>query len=149
MAGDDKRDAVKAIGATAVIERSPDNLARSLRNAIGSETVSVVADVVGGDGWPNLIGVLERGGRYTCSGAIAGPMVQLDLRTFYLRDLTFTGATILPPGIFADLVGYIARNEIKPLLAESFPLRQLHDAQRAFIAKKHVGNIVVTMDDTA
>ncbi len=149
MAGDDKRDAVKAIGATAVIERSPDNLARSLRNAIGSETVSVVADVVGGDGWPNLIGMLERGGRYTCSGAIAGPMVQLDLRTFYLRDLTFTGATILPPGIFADLVGYIARNEIKPLLAESFPLRQLHDAQRAFIAKKHVGNIVVTMDDTA
>ncbi len=145
MAGADKHDVVKALGATAVLDRSPDDLAGRLREAIGRDTVSVVADVVGGDGWPSLIDVLARGGRYTCSGAIAGPMVSLDLRTLYLRDLTFTGATILPPGVFADLVGYIARGEIKPLLAASFPLRQLHDAQRAFIAKKHVGNIVVTM----
>ena len=103
----------------------------------------MVADVVGGDLWPALIDVIERGGRYTCAGAIAGPMVHMDLRTFYLRDLTFTGATIVPPGVFADLVGYIERGEIKPLVAEVFALENLVDAQKAFIAKQHVGNIVV------
>ena len=46
-------------------------------------------------------------------GAIAGPIVEFDLRTFYLRDLTFMGATIVPPGVFADLVGYIERGEIR------------------------------------
>jgi NADPH:quinone reductase-like Zn-dependent oxidoreductase len=46
--------------------------------------ITVVADIVGGPYWPNLIDILERGGRYVCSGAIAGPMVELDLRTFYL-----------------------------------------------------------------
>ena len=97
--------------------------------------------------WPQLIGVLTRGGCYTCSGAIAGPIVEFDLRTFYLRDLTFTGATIVPPGTFADLVGYIERGEIRPLLAETYPLSELREAQREFISKKHVGNIVVTMDD--
>jgi NADPH:quinone reductase-like Zn-dependent oxidoreductase len=72
-------------------------------------------------------------------------MVSFDLRTFYLRDLTFTGATIVPPGVFADLVGYIERGEIRPLLAASYPLSELVAAQQAFIAKAHVGNIVVTM----
>ena len=89
--------------------------------------------------------MLDRGGRYTCAGAIAGPMVEMDLRTFYLRDLTFTGATIVPPGVFADLVGYIERGEVKPALAATYPLEQLHDAQQAFIDKKHTGNIVVTV----
>ena len=73
-------------------------------------------------------------------------MVDFDLRTFYLRDLTFTGATIVPPGVFADLVSYIANGELKPMLAATYPLADLHKAQQAFIDKQHVGNIVVTMD---
>lgn len=139
----DKADAVRAIGPTAVLPRAPDNLAEALRSAIGRDTVTVVADVVGGAYWPTLIDALDRGGRYTCAGAIAGPLVEMDLRTFYLRDLTFTGATVVPPGVFADLVGYIERGEIKPLLAATYALEKLRDAQQAFIAKRHVGNIVV------
>ncbi|MEM9100195.1 MAG: zinc-binding dehydrogenase, partial [Pseudomonadota bacterium] len=69
--------------------------------------------------------------------------VEFDLRTFYLRDLIFTGATVVPPGTFADLVGYIERGEIKPLVAATYPLRDFHEAQSAFIAKAHTGNIVV------
>ena len=138
-----KRDAVAACGPDAILDRAPANLKKALREAIGTDQVSVVADVVGGDQWHTLIDVLERGGRYTCAGAIAGPMVNFDLRTFYLRDLTFTGATIVPVGVFADLVGYIERGEIKPMLAATYPLKDLHAAQQAFIDKKHVGNIVV------
>ncbi len=87
--------------------------------------------------------MLERGGRYTCSGAIAGPMVTLDLRTFYLRDLTFTGSTIIPQHVFHDVVRYIECGEIRPMLAATYPLSELRDAQAAFIAKRHTGNIVV------
>ena len=93
--------------------------------------------------FPTLIDVLERGGRYTCSGAIAGPIVDLDLRTLYLRDLTFTGATVVPSGTFADLVEYIERGEVKPLLAATYPLKDLATAQAEFIQKQHIGNIVV------
>lgn len=143
LCGTDKADAVRAIGPDAVLPRAPEDLKTALRDAIGRETVTVVADVVGGSLWPRLIDVIARGGRYTCAGAIAGPIVEFDLRTFYLRDLVFTGATIVPPGVFADLVGYIARGEIKPLLAETYPLAELRAAQEAFIAKRHVGNIVV------
>ena len=144
MCGQSKADQVRAVGPDAILPRAPSDLKAALREAIGQDTVSVVADVVGGEIWPALLDVIERGGRYTCAGAIAGPIVTFDLRTFYLRDLTFTGATIVPPGVFADLVGYIERGEIQPLLAQTFQLEDFHAAQQAFIEKRHVGNIVVT-----
>jgi NADPH:quinone reductase-like Zn-dependent oxidoreductase len=143
MASEAKHEAVKAVGANAVLPRAPENLKESINQITGRDTVDVVADVVGGDYWPNLIEALVGGGRYTCSGAIAGPIVEFDLRTFYLHDLTFTGATIVPEHTFPDLVRYIERGEIKPLLAATYPLSEFHEAQRVFIEKNHVGNIVV------
>ena len=145
LCSSDKVEAVRAIGADAVLLRQSADLSAALHTAIGRADVDVVADVVGGDLWTQWINVLRRGGRYVTSGAIAGPIVPLDLRTLYLRDLAFYGSTILPPGVFADVVGYIARGEIRPLLAASYPLEQLPQAQQAFIDKKHVGNIVVTV----
>jgi len=146
MCGEAKAEQVRALGAAAVLGRSPANLAAALTEAIGRDTVDVVADVVGGDAWPAFLEVVRRGGRYTCAGAIGGPIVRFDLRTFYLHDLTLFGATVVPPGLFADLVGYIARGEIRPLVSETWPLSRLREAQAAFLEKHHVGKIVVIPD---
>ena len=139
MASEAKHEEVSGLGPDLLLPRGPDNL----RAALGDEQITVVADVVGGDMWPQLIDVLERGGRYTCSGAIAGPIVEFDLRTFYLRDLTFTGSTVIPQQVFRNLVKYIEEGQLKPMLAATYPLRELREAQAAFIAKTHTGNIVV------
>ena len=140
MASDAKHADVAALGADRVLPRAPENL----RAALGGDKITVGADIVGGPYWPKLIDVLERGGRYTCSGAIAGPIVTLDLRTFYLRDLTLTGSTVITAEIMPNLIGYIESGEIKPVLAATYPLEALRDAQNAFIRKRHAGNIVVT-----
>ena len=139
LASEAKHDDVTALGADRVLPRAPDHL----KSALGDDKITVVADIVGGDYWPHLIDCLERGGRYTCSGAIAGPMVTLDLRSFYLRDLTFTGSTVIDLDVTPRLVGYIESGAIKPALAATYPLEELREAQSAFIAKKHTGNIVV------
>jgi NADPH:quinone reductase-like Zn-dependent oxidoreductase len=139
LASETKHAEVAALGADRVLPRAPIDL----RAVLASEKITVVADIVGGDNWPNLIDILERGGRYTCSGAIAGPMVTLDLRTFYLRDLTFTGSTVIPPEVTQNLIRYIQDGTVRPNLAASYALEDLHNAQLAFIAKKHTGNIVV------
>jgi len=146
LASEAKHASLAPLGADALLPREPADLKKALREAIGRDSVSVVADIVGGPAFGALVDALARGGRYTCSGAIAGPLVELDLRTFYLRDLTFTGSTVVAPHVFPDLVGYIERGEIRPLLAASWPLAELRAAQRAFIDKRHVGNIAVTMD---
>ena len=143
MASKTKHEDVARLNPDAILDRAPVDLKADLKAATGRESVSVVADVVGGDGFGHIIDVLERGGRYTCAGAIAGPIVEFDMRTFYLRDLTFTGATVVAPDLFGKLVSYINAGDVKPVLAASYPLRELHTAQQAFIDKKHVGNIVV------
>lgn len=139
LASESKQAAVAALGADRVLPRAPENLAA----ALSDDSVTVVADVVGGPGWPALIDLLDRGGRYVCSGAIAGPMVALDLRKLYLRDLTFLGSTVLPPEVMPALVRHIETGAIRPVLAATYPLDRLRDAQAAFIAKAHTGNIVV------
>ena len=140
LSSTEKHEAVSALGADRVLPRSPENLEAELAD----ERVTVVADVVGGPHWHSVIDVLERGGRYVSSGAIAGPIVELDLRTFYLRDLTLLGSTVIPPEVTENLIRYIESKAIKPVLAATYPLEQLRDAQAAFIAKAHTGNIVVT-----
>lgn len=140
MASETKHADVAALGPDKILPRSPDDL----RAALKGEKITVLADVVGGPAFVDLIDVLERGGRYTCSGAIAGPIVDLDLRTLYLRDLTFTGSTVIPHEVMPNLIRYIENGDIKPALAATYPLSDLHEAQSAFISKKHTGNIVVT-----
>ena len=139
LASDAKHADVAAFGPDRILPRAPDNL----RGALGDEKITVVADVVGGPVWPQLIEVLERGGRYTCSGAIAGPMVEFDLRTFYLNDLTFTGSTVIDAEVMPELIRLIETGKVKPALAATYPLKDLHAAQTAFIEKTHTGNIVV------
>ena len=90
-----------------------------------------------------LLDVLKSGGRYVSSGAIAGRIVTLDKRTFYLKDLTLIGCTAWDEPVFPDLISYLERGEVRPLVAKTFPLERIADAQREFLEKKHVGNFVL------
>ena len=142
MCAEEKHDAVRAFGADFVLPRAPQNLRAMLREQTGEDAVSVAADVVGGAYFPTLLDAIARGGRYVCSGAIAGAEARLDLRVLYLRDLSFFGSTVLPPGLFARLVSYIENGEIAPPPILQFPLEKLREAQAAFLSKKHAGKIV-------
>lgn len=140
IAGSSKHDAVTGLGADRVLPRDAD-----LTELLGLRAVDVVIDVVGGPSWPQLLAVLRPGGRYATSGAIGGAAVELDLRTLYLNDLSLFGCTVLDPGVFADLVGYIERGEIRPVVAAVFPLSEIVAAQQLFSTKHHVGKIVLTI----
>ena len=138
VASEGKAAALRAIGATAVVPRGAD-----LAAAIGDDQVDVVIDLVGGPQWRELLVVLKPHGRYAVSGAIAGPLVELDLRILYLKDLTLLGCTSWDDEVFGNLVGYLERGEIVPIVAATYPLAGIADAQRDFEAKRHVGKLVL------
>ena len=133
-----KAEQVRSLGADRILGREG-----NLADQLAAETLDVVIDVAGGPQWPQLLDLLKRGGRYAVSGAIAGPMVALDLRTLYLKDLRLLGCTILEKPVFANLVGYIEQGEIRPVLAATFPLREIVLAQQEFLAKGFVGKLVL------
>ena len=138
VAGRAKWEQVRAAGAQRVIGRDDDIVA-----ALGEQSVDVVVDNVSGPAFGDLLEVLRPGGRYASSGAIAGPVVSFDKRTFYLRDLTLIGCTAWDEPVFAGLVSAIERGELRPLVAGTFPLAEIAAAQREFLAKEHVGNLVM------
>jgi NADPH:quinone reductase-like Zn-dependent oxidoreductase len=45
--------------------------------------------------------------------------------------------------VFENLVGYIERNEIRPLVAKTFALEDIAVAQQAFLDKKFTGKLVL------
>ena len=135
-----KAATLRDIGADETIGRNEDYVA-----SLGTDSVDVVIDLVAGPRWPALPEVLASGGRYAVAGAIGGPLVELDVRTLYLKDLSFFGCTILERQVFGNLIGHIEDGSIKPLVAETYPLKQIGDAQTAFESKGHVGKIVLTV----
>ncbi len=129
---------LEPLGIDHLLDRHEDPL-----QVLGQNSVDVVIDNVAGDAFEHLIKLMRRGGRYASSGAIAGPIVTLDMRDFYLKDITLIGCTSWDEPVFGNLVGYIERGEIKPLLAKTFALSNIVTAQQEFLKKSHVGNFVL------
>ena len=134
----DKMAEVRSIGANQIVTRE-----KKITDIVKIESVDVVIDLVAGNAFASLLELLKVGGRYAASGAIAGPIVELDVRTLYLKDLTLIGCTFQQQKVFENLIGYIERNEIKPLVAKSYPLKDIVQAQQDFLTKTHVGKLVL------
>ena len=133
-----KNEDVLRIGADQVIDRNS-NIVKEL----GKNSVDVVIDLVAGDQWGQLLEILKPGGRYATAGAIAGPIVELDVRTLYLKNLTLFGCTKQPTEVFTNLIGYIEQNKIYALVEKTYPLKDIKLAQKDFLNKKFTGKLVL------
>jgi NADPH:quinone reductase-like Zn-dependent oxidoreductase len=114
VVGAAKRVQARELGAEATIDRD------DLATALSEHAVDVVADVV------------------------AGPLVETDLRTVYLKQLQLIGSSFGSHEDFAQLLAHITTGELKPLLAATYPLRELRAAQEHFAKKNFFGKLVVT-----
>lgn len=107
----EKKEQVAAAGALQVLRRG----------AVPAEQlhapVHVVADVVGGKGFPALIDVLTEGGRLVIAGAIAGPVVEVDIRRLYLHSRQIIGSAMWTPNHFAQLADEARKGRFHPVIA--------------------------------
>jgi NADPH:quinone reductase-like Zn-dependent oxidoreductase len=133
-----KHEIIRNLGAARILSRDDDPVA-----ILGADSVDIVIDNVGGATFGKLLKVLRRGGRYVSSGAIAGPIVELDMRDMYLKDIMLVGCTAWDAPVFPDLISYIEYGEIQPLLAATYPLDRIAEAQRVFQEKRHIGKFVL------
>jgi NADPH:quinone reductase-like Zn-dependent oxidoreductase len=138
VAAPNKFDAMRALGADRCLARE-----ESVVEALGANSIDVAIDVVGGPSWPDLLQALKPRGRYATSGAIAGPIVPLDLRLLYAKDLTFYGCTAQEPEVMPNLVRYLESGSIVPLVSNSFALKDIVAAQKEFLSKRQLGKIVL------
>jgi NADPH:quinone reductase-like Zn-dependent oxidoreductase len=131
-----KADLVRSWGPAEIVVRSPTALA-------SVDPVDAVVDVVGGDEFGGLVDRLRTGGRLVTAGAIAGPVVSLDLRQLYLQQRRIIGSTMHTAGDFADLVAMAAATGVAPVVAATYPLEEIGAAQERFEAKDFTGKLVL------
>lgn len=143
-----KLDQVRTLEPFAAVARDEGDLVDSARAVLGCDGVEVVADVVGGPQFGAVLALLAGGGRYVTSGAIAGPVVALDLRTVYLKRLRMIGVSLGMAHHFETVLDHIRAGRIKPLLAGTYPLADLKQAQTDFLGKRFFGNLVVLPRET-
>ena len=143
IASADKHRLLADLGAH-VVDRKGSDPVDAACVALG-DPPTVAADVVGGDSFGALIDALAHGGRYVTAGAIAGPIVRLDLRTLYLNapsstDRPPTGAT--PSQRCSRSVPPTASHRSWRRSGASIKLSMPNSA---FLAKNHVGSIVLSI----
>lgn len=140
----EKAGAIREAGATATVDRraDPDDVAAAVREAAGG-ALDAVVDVVGGAVLPAVLPVVRDGGRWVIAGAMAGPVVEFDLRRLYLHNVALVGSSMHTPAHFARLAADAVAGAVAPRIAARHALADIHAAQEAFARSAHVGKIVV------
>ncbi|MCH8104717.1 MAG: alcohol dehydrogenase family protein [Proteobacteria bacterium] len=147
VVGAGKEDAVRSIGAEGTITRGEGSLIDAVSQVTEEAPIDVVIDTVAGPMLPDLIEVLRPQGRYATCGAMGGPMVEIDMRRIYLKNLELHGASQGTRGDFAAIRDYALSGKIKPLVACTFALEDMGLAQEEFKKKKFVGKLVITVKE--
>ncbi len=132
------RDLIATLGVVEVSVRGTDELGH-LR------PVDAVVDVVGGDEFGSLVDRLSDNGRLVTAGAIAGPVVSLDLRRLYLQQRTLIGSTMHTPADFRRLAEIANDGGVQPIVAATYPLTDIAVAQARFVARDFVGKLVLVI----
>ena len=143
IAGASKKERLLSIGAHELVSRDASNVREGVMAFVGPQGTDVVADVVGGAIFGDLLKMLRRGGRYATAGAIAGPIQSMDLRELIYKDLEMYGITSPSPATFARVVAKVTAGRLRPLLQRSFPLKDLQLAQAEFVKRTHVGKFAI------
>ncbi|WP_299056598.1 zinc-binding dehydrogenase [uncultured Nocardioides sp.] len=137
-----KADEVRRAGADVVVDRAAGPVATGLRRA-APDGVDVVVDVVAGPTVGDALDQVRPGGRWVVAGALDGWRVSLDVRTLYLANVALVGSTMHTRRVFDLLVDLARRGGVRPVVARTFALEDLADAERELGRRVHVGKLVV------
>lgn len=138
----DKGDAVRSAGASAVVDRRRGQVVDDAARAAPTGYDAVI-DVVAGPLVGPGLSLLRPGGRWVVAGALDGAAIQVDARRLYLANLSLVGSTMHTPRIFEALVEHARRGTVRPVVAETFDLEHLTEAQERLAERRHVGKLVV------
>lgn len=138
----DKADAVIDAGADAVVDRGHRRVIPDAADAAPAGYHAVV-DVVAGDAVGRGLTLLRPGGSWVVAGALGGWAVDLDVRRLYLANLSLVGSTMHTPRMFDLLVAIARRGDVRPVVAATFGLDRVAEAQQQLSRRTHVGKLVV------
>ena len=142
LSSGEKASAVLEAGANVVVDRNQGGIGDQLAELVPTG-LDAVADVVGGGLVATVMPHVRAGGRWVIAGAVAGPVIELDLRRLYPRSISLLGSTMHTPDQFKVLVAAANAGDIMPVVARTFGLEAVRAAHEEFERRKHVGKLLL------
>jgi NADPH:quinone reductase-like Zn-dependent oxidoreductase len=143
-AGSDAKLALaQQLGADYTINYSTTNFGDEVSKITGGRGVDIVFEHIGESVWKDSLRCLARNGRLVTCGASSGPNVSLDLRFFFMRQLTVSGAYMGSRDELLQVVKLVERRELRPVVDRVFPLRETREAQRRMENREQFGKVVL------
>ena len=139
----EKHDFAKKLGADFIIDRTSQNVVEEARRITGNKGVDIVVDHVGAATWPASIAALKQGGRMAVCGMTSGNDATVPVRVFYSKQATIAGAMLGTRAQLLELLRFVARKKIRPVIDSVFSLREAAQAQRKMEENQHSGKILL------
>ncbi|PFG32745.1 zinc-binding dehydrogenase [Sanguibacter antarcticus] len=136
-----KAAAVERAGASDVVDRAADTWGQVA--ALAPDGVDVVLDVVAGGGITSGLSSVRDGGKWVVAGALGGYAIDLDVRRLYLHNISLVGSSMHTPAHFRALVDLARQGQVRPVVAATYALADVHRAQADLATRDHVGKLVV------
>ena len=143
---DEKLAKAKGIGADVLVNYRTMPWSQAVWELTGRRGVDVVLDHVGEATFKDSVRALRRGGRLVSPGATTGPMVELDMRLLFWRQISILGCTMASRREFEEVLKLVFMGRLKPVVDKSFPLREARLAHEYLGRGEQFGKVVLTVD---
>ena len=138
---DAKLQRALALGADHGINSSTQDVAKAVLAHTGGRGVDVVIENVGAAVWSAAMKSLVRGGRLVTCGATSGDQPPADLRRIFIRQLQILGSTLGNTAEFRDLLVFVQRHGITPVIDSEFPVERIHEALDRLESGRQFGKV--------
>lgn len=125
--------------------------------ALQKEGIDVILDMIGGDYVPKNIRLLRADGRMVFINAMKGNLMELNIMNLMQKRLTITGSTLrsrpvsfktaLAKEVEIHVWPLVASGKFKPVIYQTFPLRDANKAHELMESSQHIGKIVLVNEE--
>ena len=100
-------------------------------------------DNVGAPTWTQSIRALARGGRLVNVGGTGGPVVEMDLRLVFRKQISILGSTMGSHQDFREVMDLIWQRKLTPVVDKIFPLSEGRAAHEYLEKGEQFGKVVL------
>jgi putative PIG3 family NAD(P)H quinone oxidoreductase len=150
---DEKCDACKKLGADLAINYKREDFVGIIKRETKDRGVDVVLDMVGGDYVARNLSILAPQGRHVSIAVQSGKQATVDIWHIMRKQLIVTGSTLrhraasekarLMRAVEEKIWSHIKKGSVKPLIYNTFPMRNAADAHKLMESGAHIGKIVL------
>jgi NADPH:quinone reductase-like Zn-dependent oxidoreductase len=141
-----KEERARSIGADVAVSLSSTDWPSEVLEATDGRGASVLFDNVGSATWAQSLPLLDRAGRFVCSGATTGSELSVDAISLYRNHITAYFYMCGPRVDLVDLVRLVGDGRIEPVIDSRYPMSDAARAEARLAAREQFGKIVLVPD---